>query len=384
MIEIKNKANCCGCTACKNICPRLAIDLRPDTEGFLYPYVNNSLCIQCGLCLKVCSFNNGYNTQENFEKPLVYAVKHKNEKERLTSRSGGMFVAVSDYILEQGGVVYGVGYTDHFRVVHKRAINKIERDEFKGSKYVQSDLTNTFKLLKNDLKAGIPVLFSGTPCQTAGLKAYLEKSDTKNLLVCDIVCHGVPSPSIWKDYLNYIEKKYNDSIIKVDFRDKEFGWSSHKESFYFYNNKKITNNFISHHFDFIIRPACSNCKYTNIRRPGDITLADFWGIEKISTTFNKDNKGSSLVLINTPKGKKVFENIKPIINYIESNTKDCLQPNLETPTKFPENRERFWNDYNQYGFKFIGRKYGNIRLRYKIKRIIGRKTIEMIKKVIKK
>lgn len=383
MIKIKNKKDCCGCTACKNICPRSAIEMQPDTEGFLYPYVNDSLCIQCGLCLKVCSLNNGYNTPENFEIPLVYAVKHKNENERLTSRSGGMFIAISDYILEQGGVVYGVGYTDHFRVVHKRATNKIERNEFKGSKYVQSDLSYTFKLLKNDLEAGIPVLFSGTPCQTAGLRAYLEKSETRNLLICDIVCHGVPSPRVWKDYLNYIENRYNNSVIKVDFRDKEFGWSSHKESFTLKTNKKIVLNsytdlFYSH---VILRPSCGICKYTNFKRPSDITLADFWGIEKVSTEFNTDNKGVSLVLINSPKGENVFENTKWNIDYIKSNTKDCLQPNLKAPSKFPENREQFWIDYNRHGFLFVGKKYGNMGLLYKIKRIIGRKTKEM-KKII--
>ncbi len=210
--------------------------MQPDDLGFLYPTVDTEKCNDCGLCEKVCAFNPGYSKEENLKTPLVYAVRHKNIREIETSRSGAVFIALSDWVLNNGGVVYGAGYTDHFRVVHKRAKTKQERDEFKGSKYVQSDMSDVFKQVKVDLKAGLKVLFSGTPCQTSGLRASLLKTDMTNLYLCDIVCHGVPSPRFWKDYLAFIEKKQKDTAIKVDFRDKNQGgrprehfWEAQKE-----------------------------------------------------------------------------------------------------------------------------------------------------------
>jgi coenzyme F420-reducing hydrogenase beta subunit len=234
MINIINKSACCGCSACFSICSKNAISMQPDDLGFMYPVVNMEKCNDCGLCEKVCAFNPYYDKQKNFEKPIAYAVRHKNMKEIETSRSGAMFIALSDWILKNGGLVYGAGYTDHFRVVHKRAVTKEERDEFKGSKYVQSDMNTVFQQIKVDLRNGLKVLFSGTPCQTSGLRSSLLNTNTDNLYICDIVCHGVPSPRFWRDYLTFIEKKQKDTVIKVDFRDKNrFGWGAHKESFTF-------------------------------------------------------------------------------------------------------------------------------------------------------
>lgn len=236
MIEIKNPADCCGCTACASICAHDAITMKPDALGFLYPVVNNDKCVDCGLCEKVCAFNENYDKSLNLEKPLAYAARHKNMKEVETSRSGAAFIAISDYILEHGGVVYGAGYTDHFRVVHKRATTKEERDEFKGSKYVQSDLQGVFRQVKKDLKDGMTVLFSGTPCQTSGLASYIGTKLRTNLYLVDIVCHGVPGPNIWRDYITYLEKKQGSRICWVNFRDKQlFGWTAHKETFKFEN-----------------------------------------------------------------------------------------------------------------------------------------------------
>ncbi len=236
MIQINNPADCCGCTACASICTHDAITMQPDALGFLYPVVDKSKCIDCGLCEKVCSFNDHYDTSLNLPRPDAYAARHKDMQEIETSRSGAAFIAISDYILNQGGVVYGAGYTDHFRVVHKRATTKEERDEFKGSKYVQSDMGNIFKQVKDDLKNGLIVLFSGTPCQTSGLNSFIGKKLRENLYLVDIVCHGVPGPYIWRDYLAYLEKKQGSKICWVNFRDKqEFGWAAHKETFKFVN-----------------------------------------------------------------------------------------------------------------------------------------------------
>lgn len=173
-------------------------------------------------------------------RPIAFAGRHKDMSEVMRSRSGAAFVAISDYILEQGGVVYGAGYKDRFRVAHKRATTKEERDEFRGSKYVQSDLTGVFRQVKEDLKNGLTVLFSGTPCQTAGLNAFVGKKLCENLYLLDLACHGVPGPYVWRDYLAYLEKIHGSKIIYVNFRDKEkYGWSAHKESFKFENGGEI-------------------------------------------------------------------------------------------------------------------------------------------------
>lgn len=234
MIQITDKSQCCGCTACASICAHNAIMMQPDALGFPYPVVDTDKCIDCGLCEKVCAFNDHYDTSLNLLKPDAYAARHRDMKEVETSRSGAAFIAISDYVLEKGGVVYGAGYADHFRVVHKRATTKEERDEFKGSKYVQSDMNTVFRQVKKDLKDGLTVLFSGTPCQTAGLNSYIGKKLREHLILVDIVCHGVPGPYLWRDYIAYLEKKQGDKICWVNFRDKqEYGWTAHKETFKF-------------------------------------------------------------------------------------------------------------------------------------------------------
>lgn len=236
MIKIENKEDCCGCTACASICTHDAITMIPDALGFLYPQVDVNKCVECGLCEKVCAFNDHYDTSLNLEKPIAYGARHKNMKEVETSRSGAAFIAISDYILEQGGVVYGAGYAEHFRVVHKRATTKEERNEFKGSKYVQSDMNKVFRQVKEDLRNGLTVLFSGTPCQTSGLNSFVGKRLRERLFLVDIVCHGVPGPYLWRDYLTYLEKIQGSPIVWVNFRDKQkYGWRAHLESFIFKN-----------------------------------------------------------------------------------------------------------------------------------------------------
>ena len=200
MIQITDKSQCCGCTACASICAHDAITMQPDALGFLYPVVDKDKCVDCGLCEKVCAFNDHYDTSLNLPQPDAYA-RHKDITKLRYSRSGAAFVAFSDYILGKGGVIYGAGYKGHFVVVHKRATTREERDAFRGSKYVQSDMTGVFRNVKNDLKAGKLVLFSGTPCQTAGLKSYIGNQLSQNLILIDIICHSVPAPQIWKDYL---------------------------------------------------------------------------------------------------------------------------------------------------------------------------------------
>lgn len=374
MIQITNKADCCGCTACASVCALHAISMEPDALGFLYPKVDTEKCTNCGLCEKVCAFNSNYDKSLNLTQPLAYAARHKDMKEVETSRSGAAFIAISDYVLDNGGVVYGAGYTDHFRVIHKRATTKQERDEFKGSKYVQSDLNHVFLQIKKDLKDGLTVLFSGTPCQTAGLNSFIGKKLREHLILVDIVCHGVPSPYIWKDYIAYLEKKYKDSICQVNFRDKQlFGWTAHHETFKFSNieGKKLVSKSFKYLFykHVMLRLSCGVCPYTNTRRPSDITIGDFWGWEKTDPNINTDDKGVSLILINTKKGSMIFDSIKSQMITIPAKLEDCLQPNLQHPSAIHPKRMQFEHDYQQKGFSYIMRKYGDIGWKYKVGQI---------------
>lgn len=373
MIQITDKSQCCGCTACASICPHDAITMQPDAMGFLYPVVDKSKCIDCGLCEKVCAFHENYDKSLNLPVPEAYAARHKDIHEVETSRSGAAFIAISDWILKHDGVVYGAGYAEHFRVVHKRAVTKEARDEFKGSKYVQSDLGNVFKQVKQDLKDGHIVLFSGTPCQTSGLNSYIGKKLRENLYLVDIVCHGVPGPNLWQDFLSYLEKKQGDKICWVDFRDKqEFGWAAHHETFKFVKGggKMIFTYLFYQHIMF--RKSCEKCPFTNTHRPSDITLADFWGWEKVNPELNKDDKGLSLVLVNTEKGKRLFDAVKQDMNITSVKLEDCLQPNLCHPSAPHPKRDKFEQDYAKHGFVYVAKRYGDMGWRYKFK-VLGRK-----------
>lgn len=369
-----NKIDCCGCTACKHICPTKAITMEKDVEGFLYPKINQELCIDCGLCKKVCAFQNGYDKSRNLEVPFVYAAKHMDEKVRMSSTSGGAFTAISDYVLDKGGVVYGAAFDEDMNVVHQIASTKNERDKFKGSKYVQSDLKNTFSEIKSLLEYQKYVLFTGTPCQTAGLKSFLVGVNIDKLLLCDIVCHGTPSPLIWKEHIIHVENKSKRTISGYNFRDKLIGWRginatirfSEKELKNSYLARTYANLYFSHN---ITRPACHNCKYTNLARSSDITIADFWGIENCMPEFD-DNKGTSLILINTLKGIDLFDRIKENLVYRESNTQDCLQPQLQYPTKPSAQRDKFWEDYWLNGYGYVVKKYAGYNLKSKVKEFV--------------
>lgn len=378
MINIINPVDCCGCTACVSVCAQDAIIMEPDPLGFLYPKVNVDKCTNCGLCEKVCAFNDNYDKSLNLQKPDVYGARHKDMREVETSRSGAVFIAISDYILELGGVVYGAGYKECFCVCHKRAITKEERNEFKGSKYVQSDLTGIFRQVKQDLKNGRIVLFSGTPCQTAGLSSYIGKKLRDNLFLVDIVCHGVPGPNLWRDYIEYLEHKQNDKICKVNFRDKQlFGWTAHRESFEFFHGdgKKIFKELFYKHIMF--RHSCGVCHFCNTTRPSDITLADFWGWQKTNLDFNRDDKGVSLVFVNTEKGRQLFGIAKENLHTFTAEIKNVLQLNLQSPCAVHAKRMIFENDYINKGFAYVINKDYD-------KPCIVRRVTDKAKKMIKK
>ena len=348
MIRLANKELCSGCTACASKCPHRAISMRRDRLGFAYPEIDMAACTDCGICEAVCPFQGHAHRNSVIE---VYAVRHKDMKQLAASQSGAAFVALSDVILSRGGVVYGAGYGEGFKVVHGRAVSPSERDAFRGSKYVQSELGTVFAQVKADLLDGKHVLFSGTPCQVAGLKSYLHSGGKlyENLYLVDLVCHGVASPYVWRDYLWYLERAYKHDIVAVNFRDKIFGWHSHKESFKFDDGSIIYPRFIVYK-DCFLRPACGNCPYANLNHPSDVTIGDFWGIEQTDLRAEDDNKGHSILLCNTPQGVKLFDSIKEQVHFHPLAMSTCLQPNLCEPTRIPRSHLLFEKFYRRSWF----------------------------------
>lgn len=294
-----------------------------------------------------------------FDKPKVYAAKHNDLVTRMSSRSGGVFSALSDVVLEQNGVVYGCIFDEDLQVIHARATSKDTRDKMRGSKYAQSNLRDTFRSVKEDLDSGLVVLFSGTTCQVDGLLHFLGKS-YDNLITVDILCHGVPSPALYKSYLSWQEKRHSSRIVKMDFRNKiDFGWNEHVETLAFENGKTINARTFAklYYKHTMLRPSCYRCPYKKITRPSDITIADYWGIDKAAPGFN-DNNGVSLVLVNTDKGSEIFESIREKLNVVETRLEDSMQHPLKGNFKMPENREQFWRDYKEESFDELARKYG--------------------------
>lgn len=376
----ESKVDCCGCTACANICPPSAISMIADEEGFLYPVVDSERCIACDLCRDVCAFQNDLSNKECSGFPFAYAAKHRSNAVRLYSSSGGVFTAISDICLKNDGVVYGVAFNEMIQAVHMRATNQEERDRCRGSKYVQSHLRDTFNKVEQDIQNERTVLFTGTPCQVAGLKAFLG-CEYENLVTVDFVCHGTPSPLIFRDHIKYLQEKRGKRVVAYQCRSKVNGWHSHTEIVEFESGVKDYKSVYSQSYKdlfyshLIIRPSCHNCQYANLNRPADITIGDFWGIENCLPHLD-DNKGISLLLANTGKGKKMLDSLQTEMEIHQIETKDCLQPNLQHPTPPSPKRLKFWKEYSEYGYEFILKKYTycNIvgRLKLLVKRIIGR------------
>lgn len=316
MINITDKHDCCGCSACVQRCPKQCISLHEDNEGFFYPHVNTNNCINCGLCEKVCPWLNRQNKLLPLE---VLAVKNRNEDERMASSSGGVFIALAKKVIVDGGVVFGAVFDENWEVKHTYAEKIEDVRPMMGSKYLQSRIDNSYKDAEKFLKVGRKVLFTGSPCQITGLHNYLRK-DYPNLISVEFLCHGVPSPGIWRTYLKEIIKKIGNvsQITKIEFRNKKSGWDNYSivisgrtnvnsiEHILYsdiYRNNTYMRGFLS---DIYLRPSCYNCKCKNGISHSDLTIADYWAIDLFFPDFN-DNKGIGLVLINTEKGKQIFD-----------------------------------------------------------------------------
>lgn len=373
MITIENKANCCGCHACFNICPNKAINMVEDDNGFKIPVIDKAKCIDCGLCEKVCPIlNNNISTNE----PIAYAVSNLNEDERKNSSSGGVFSLLAKYILNKNGIVFGACFDEKFNVKHTYIETEEELKKFRSSKYVQSTIGDTFKQVKSFLEKNRLVLFSGTPCQIEGLKKFLMK-DYENLYTQDIICHGVPSPKVWQDYVRYRENKANQKTEAVNFRNKDDGWGKYNTYFKFENGEyKIDHNkdpfmnvFLS---DLVLRESCYECKFKKKNRISDITLGDFWGIDKINKEFN-DDTGVSLVILNSKKAIDFFEEIKEKTKYEKVDFEQAISYNksMTNSAKYNNKRDIVLKKINENNFEKLANKYKNkISLYRKIKRRI--------------
>lgn len=357
---INTGADCCGCTGCAAVCPKDAISMVPDKAGFVYPKLDPDKCIGCLLCEKVCGFKPRLKPAVEIF-PKFYGARQKDYTEVMKSRSGGIFPLIAQSTLQNGGSVYGATITDDFIVKHKRITSLKELDGLRGSKYVQSDLTGIFRMVKNDLQDGRNVLFSGTPCQTSTLLNYIPGKLRDKLFVIDIVCHGVPGPTYWSEFLKFIENKYRKKIARFIFRDKEkYNWRRHQEMVMFEGETELTELTYRFYTDLLFRESCNSCPFTNLNRPSDLTLADFWGYERTETHLNDDNKGLSLILVNSEKGVRMFDDIKSHLNWFETTEECALQASLQHPVDRNPNADRFYRAYNRYGFGYAMMIYGNI------------------------
>lgn len=374
---------CSGCRACEQVCPKHAICMESDKEGFLYPFVKNELCIQCGRCTSVCVFAN--HEEYESKRPLrALIAKHTLLDIRERSRSGGVFVAISDYILSKGGVVYGVCLDANFQAFHMRATTRAERNAFCGSKYVQSDTNNTYEQVLTDLRDGLTILFSGTGCQVDGLKKYImlkAKDKFENqLLTCDIICHGVVSPLIWQNNLAYIRAKYGEDMLSVNFRDKRYGWNTHIETYTYQDKLICSEKYTSVFYEHVaLRPSCYHCRYSTIQRTSDITLADAWGVRKKYSEWD-DNQGVSFIFLNTESGERLFKNAKNM-EYIDVELDDFLQPNMQHPTEIPKNRYDFWDSFFKDGYGSVAEKFEKRYIRIKRKNKIKANIVCIVKKI---
>lgn len=343
MIQIIDKQKCCGCEACFNVCPTKAISMVRDNEGYFYPIVDLDKCIDCGLCESVCPF---IQKAKKTYPIKIYAAVAKNQTHLMSSSSGGIFGLLASQIIEEGGVVFGAKFNNEFVVNHDKAETTEELEQFKKSKYVQSQIGNIYKDVLNELSLGKKVLFSGTPCQIHGLKLFLRR-DYPNLLVVDVFCAGVPSPMILADYKKVLEKKYKSPIISIDFRSKEI--DGQKLKIIFSNEQTIIENSYLTFCDEIFRPACYRCPSNNFRSGSDINIGDFWGASTVLDSSLKEKiTGVSAVIIKTEKGIKYFKKIIGQLSYLrESDLEIVLErnPRLVQPSPISPSRKNFFKHY---------------------------------------
>lgn len=406
MVNITDKTKCCGCSACVQSCPVKCIDMKEDEQGFLYPVIDTAACIDCGLCEKVCPMLNPSASKEPLQ---VLAAKNKNEEQRLRSSSGGIFILLAEHIIERGGVVFGARFNEKWEVEHCYAETIEGLEPLMRSKYVQSYIGNTYKEAERFLKEGRQVMFVGTSCQIAGLKRFLRK-EYNNLLAVDFICHGVPSPGIWRKYLEEIKSSQSEAagknsvlslslksvpvITGINFREKQnggYGWKKYGFEVRAKSPSKGDKNtvlksgiFCENVFmkgflsNLYLRPSCYKCTAKNGASGSDLTIADFWGIQNYHPEFD-DDKGVSLIFVHTDKGKNRVTNLSSQIDIIDSDKSEATASNpsylreVHVPTKYSV----FWRNYAKT-------KSVHISIERSIRMTFSEKIKSRIKNLIKK
>ncbi|WP_300725347.1 Coenzyme F420 hydrogenase/dehydrogenase, beta subunit C-terminal domain [uncultured Bacteroides sp.] len=367
MINIQDKKDCCGCNACGDVCSHTAISFTSDNEGFWYPVIDKKLCVDCGLCEKICPM---LHVEEIKPKEYSYPIKvigayHKNITIRFDSTSGGIFSALANSMYKSGGYVSGAIFNEDFTVSNYISNNKRDLSKLRSSKYVQSSAINLYKTIKDLLIKGEKVLACGSPCQMAALRTYLRK-DYDNLIIVDFLCRATNSPKVYRKYLDFLEKKYNSKIVYIKAKNKDHGWRSLARKVVFENGQVYYGEGHEdhyrrgYHWNMYERPSCYDCKFKGFPRIADITLGDFWGIEKIDPSLDK-NLGTSMVMINTPKGETFFETVKSKLEWKEFKVEDVLPQNRDAilgKIKYPKiDRQAMFEDLDKMDFDEVAKKY---------------------------
>lgn len=359
MITLNRKEDCCGCGACVSACHYVAISFTVDAEGFSYPVVNEQKCVNCGVCKQVCPLihrpkNDSFNVASRF-----YAVWLKDKQALKNSSSGGAFWALAQWVIGLGGVVAGAAYSDEMQVNHEMAFSLCEAQRFRGSKYVQSNTEGIYYKIEKELKTGRVVLFTGTPCQVEALKLFLRKPYV-NLITVDLICHGVASPKLFADYVSKVNRLYHNRLSSINMRDKSLiGWGhTYSYRFHFKTGKSVVDavrvsNWGRFYFSELInRPACHECAFANLKRSGDITLADYWDDRNLRPDLYS-KEGVSLFMVNTSKGLDAFEAIQHSIFFSEITGGEAMQSQLKHSTRANSERTDFWILYQEKGFEAV-------------------------------
>ena len=366
------KKDCNGCGVCSIVCPKKAIEMKIDDEGFMYPFINKEKCIDCGLCKRSCP--NFIREINDLTKTFIC----KNNDDMILSRSssGGVFYSIAKYIIEKNGVVFGVRYDKDLNVYHDYVESLDELHFFQGSKYVRSDAYKCFDKVLEFLKAGRFVLFSGTPCQCNSLKS-LCKNYSQKLYTCEIICHANPSPLVYDLYKKNLENIYNKKIVNIEFRSKKNGWKNQTPIIYFDDDSYIEDNSYFYAFvrEMINRPSCYNCNFCSSNRTSDFTIGDIWGLSKIDDSIVDDDSGLSLLCVNSEKGILLFEDIKESFNVYDVDKEKAFSYNHNSNLKFHKKRNKFFkllskNIINENNIIKYFNKYTKLSLIYRIKRLI--------------